>query len=456
MKLDAVEPVAGSDSSDLAGEDGWPPPRQAWWAVFVFSVTLAVSYLDRGVLNLLVEPIKNDLDLSDTQLSLVMGFAFVTLYLLLGLPVARLVDTGSRRRILGIAAAVWSVSTMLCGLASNFIQLALCRVGVGAGDSAVSPAISSAISDLFPKERLARAMSILGLAFVAGNGLALLLGGLVIGALTRVGTVDVPILGTIYPWQATFIIVGFPGLIAAMLYLTVPEPKRRGRSDWNAPGAPTLRTVLVYLKDNRRLFAPMFIGLALHSIVGSGVQAWTPAFFERTYDWSPERYGTIAGTLGLIVNPLGILIGFRIAEFLYERGYADANPRITAIAYWCAVPLMILAPLMPDPHWALALILLNAVIGIATIGAMNAAMLVVMPNRMRGQITALYLVMYNVIGYGLGPSVVAVVTDYVFGNDKSLYLALATVAAVLTPVSAYVYTKVLKPYREAMATINMK
>eukprot|EP01035_Chromulina_nebulosa_P040198 gene40197-54354_t len=171
------------------------------------TVTLAVSFLDRGVLNLLVEPIKRDLGLSDTQVSLLMGFAFIAFYLVLGLPVARWIDHGSRRTILGLAATVWSISTMLCGLAGNFVHLALCRVGVGAGDSAVSPAISSMISDLFPKERLARAMSLMGLAFVVGNGLALALGGAVIGALTKLGPVDVPGLGRMFPWQATFFIV---------------------------------------------------------------------------------------------------------------------------------------------------------------------------------------------------------------------------------------------------------
>lgn len=447
--IDATPAAAPGAGAGL--DDDWPSPRQAWWAVFVFSVTLAVSFLDRGIINLLVEPIKRDLQLTDTQLSLVMGFAFVALYLLLGLPVARLIDRGSRRRILGIAATVWSISTMMCGLASNFVQLALCRLGVGAGDAAVSPAISSAISDLFPKERLARAMSIMGFAFVVGNGLALLLGGLIIGHLNKLESVNFPLIGELYPWQATFILVGLPGLVAAALYLTVPEPKRREHSAWDSPLSPTLGAVLRHLKNNRRLFAPMFIGLALHSIVGAGMQGWTPAFFERSYGWPAEQYGTTAGILGLIINPLGILIGFRLAEWLHARGHSDANARVTAIAYWLSVPLCIFAFLMPTPHAALGLLLLNGVIGIAVVGAMNAAMLVVTPSRMRGQMTALYLIMYNVIGYGMGPTVVALVTDFLFGREDALYLSLTTVAAVLTPLSAFVYMLALKPYREAMA-----
>ena len=340
---------------------------------------------------------------------------------------------------------------MCCGLASNFIQLALCRLGVGAGDAAVSPAISSAISDLFPKERLARAMSIMGFAFVVGNGLALLAGGLIIGHFNDMGTVTFPLIGELYPWQATFIVVGMPGLIAAALYLTVPEPKRREHSAWSSPNAPTLGAVLMHLKNNRRLFAPMFIGLALHSIVGAGMQAWTPAFFERSFGWPAEQYGTTAGMLGLILNPIGILVGFRVAEWMHRRGHSDANARLTAMSYWVAVPLCILAFMMPTPYAALALLLINGVIGIAVVGAMNAAMLVVTPSRMRGQMTALYLIMYNVIGYGTGPTIVALVTDYVFGREDALYLSLTLVAAVLAPLSAFIYMLVLKPYREAMA-----
>ena len=434
------------ETANPATEPPWPSPRQAWYTVFVFSVTLAVSFLDRGVLNLLVEPIKRDLGLTDTQVSLLMGFAFIAFYLVLGLPVARWIDHGSRRTVLGIAATVWSVSTMLCGLAGNFVHLALCRVGVGAGDSAVSPAISSMISDLFPKERLARAMSLMGLAFVVGNGLALALGGAVIGALTKLGPVEVPVIGRMYPWQATFFIVGVPGLLAAALFLTVKEPARRGGAQLAMDGAPPLRAVLAYLWAHRAVYGPMFLGLALNSIAGSGLQSWTPAFFGRSYGWSPAQFGAVAGLIGLVVSPIGILLGFRIAEWLHRKGHLDANLRLTAAAVWIGAPFHMLMPFMPTPDLAVACLIIGNVIAVAVIGAQNAAFLMITPNRMRGQTTALYLVMYNVIGYGLGPTVVAVLTDYVFGNEAQLYLALACVSAVLCPLAALCYTIALKPF----------
>jgi len=444
MNIEAAVPVETMQPS--AAEPPWPPPRQAWYSVFIFSVTLAVSFLDRGVLNLLVEPIKRDLGLSDTQVSLLMGFAFIAFYLVLGLPVARWIDHGSRRTILGLAATVWSVSTMLCGLAGNFFHLALCRIGVGAGDAAVSPAISSMVSDLFPRERLARAMSVMGLAFVVGNGLALALGGAVIGVLTKLGPVEIPIVGRMYPWQATFFIVGLPGLVAAALFLTVKEPARRGNAQLDVAGTPSLRSVVAYLWQYRTIYGPMFLGLGLHSITWYGLQSWTPAFFGRSYGWSPAQFGAVAGLTGLVVSPFGIFAGFRISEWLQGKGYLDANLRLTAGSVWIGAPFQMLMPFMPTPELAIACLIIGNFIGVAAIGAQNAAFLMITPNRMRGQTTALYLIMYNVIGYGFGPTVVAVLTDFVFGNEKYLYLAMATVSIVLCPLAALCYTKALKPF----------
>lgn len=441
--------LAAQPSPEIEGAGiPWPSRRQAWWAVFVFGVTLAVSYIDRGVVNLLVQPIKHDVSLTDTQVSLLMGFAFVALYLVVGLPVARWVDSGNRRFVLGAAATVWSLSTMLCGLAGSFVQLALCRVGVGAGEAVVSPAISSMISDLFPRERLARAMSLLGLAYVAGNGLALLLGGLVVGSLTKIGPIALPLVGVMQPWQATFVIVGLPGLVAAALYLTVKEPVRRG-AVMSASNAPGLSAVLAFLWRERVVFGPMFLALALNSMVAFGAQSWMPAFFERSFGWAPQRFGAMAGTLGLILNPIGILIGFRVSEWFQSKGRLNANLRLVVIVCWIHLPLGVLAPLAPSPYLAMGLMILAGALSVGVIGSLNAAFISITPNRMRAQVTALYLVMYNVIGYGLGPTLVALVTDYGFRSESRLNLSLALVSAVLSPLAALAYTRALKPYTRA-------
>ncbi|WP_427968717.1 MFS transporter [Altererythrobacter sp.] len=448
MHGQSIDPDQSVIETGSVGQGGtpWPPPRQAWWAVFVFGITLTISYLDRGLLNLLVEPIKQDLALSDTQISLVMGFAFVAFYLVLGLPLAQLIDRGSRRLILGVCVVVWSLSTALCGTAQAFWQLALFRFGVGAGEAGVAPSMSSMLSDLFPPEKLPRAMSLMAFAFVCGNGLSLLLGGFIIGSLSQGGAIVLPLLGEVRPWQATFIMVGLPGLLAAALYVTVPEPVRRGRPAETLNEAASLREVLRYLSDNRRVFAPMFIGLALSSIAAAGAAGWTPAFFSRAHGWSPAQFGPAAGITSLVCMPVGLMLGFRVTEMFARQGRNDASLRLVAWAHWLALPFAVAMPLMPSPQLALVMFGLAMGISVSAIGSQNAALLIVTPNRMRAQMTALFLVMYNVIGFGLGPTVVATLTDFVLGSEAKLGLAMALTSAVLGTLGALSISLGLRPF----------
>lgn len=429
----------------------WPSSRQAWWALFVFGVTLAVGFVDRGVISLMIEPIKHDLSLDDTKISLIMGFAFIAFYLMLGLPLARWIDGGNRRLILGLCITVWSISTALCGIAQNFWQLALFRVGVGAGDAGVSPAVSSMVSDLFPQEKLARALSLLALAYVCGNGLALVIGGSVLGTLSKGGDVYLPLLGSFHPWQITFFIVGLPGVIAALLYLTIPEPKRRGRlQSASSHEVPSLLSVIRYLIANGRAYGPMFLGLALSSLLNFGTAAWTPAYFGRTHHWSPQNFGVVSGIVGMVASSIGLFSGFQFTEWFIRRGKADANLRLTVWAQWLGFPFIIAMPLMPSPQLAIAMIAIGNMINTSAIGSQNAALLTMTPNQMRAQVTALYLVMFNVIGFGLGPTVIALLTDFIFRDENMLRWSLLSAAAILGPLGAISFSFALKPYGQAV------
>jgi MFS family permease len=418
--------------------------------VFVFSLTLTPGFLDRGVLTLLVEPIKRDLHLTDTQISLVIGFVFVIFYLVLGLPLGRWIDTGSRRLILGLCVTVWSIGTALCGAAHNFVHLGLARLGVGAADAATSPAISSMISDLFPKERLARALSVMAFAFIAGNGLSMLLGAAVIHLVDASRTIQLPLLGEVFSWQMTFFIVGLPGLIVALLYLTVREPARRGRMSTTEPAkAIPVRDVARFMMANWTAYAPMFLGLGLRTMVAFGISAWTPALFSRNYGWTASQFGYAAGIISLTLPPIGLIAGIRINEWLFRRGYQDANARMTAAVAWLGLPGLILMPIMPTPELALAMFGWAQLVNVAAIGSQNAALLVITPNQMRGQISALYLFVFNAIGYGLGPTAIALFTDFVFGSESQLHYAMFTAAAVLGPIAAVVLSLGVKPYARA-------
>jgi MFS family permease len=449
--------IASFTAPSLTAEKPWPSRGRAWYAVFVFAVVLCVNFLDRGILPLLVVPIKRDLGLTDTQISLLMGFAFVMFYVLLGLPIARLVDRSSRRRIIGIGVALWSGATALCGLAHTFTQLFFARIGVGVGEACTGPATYSMLADLFPREQLARAVSVLNFGFIAGIGLSAILGGTVIGTLEHLPPVALPVIGVLRTWQLTFLVVGIPGLLVALLMGTVVEPVRR---DLAAAGvgavklggrAIPVKEVMRYLWTNRAVYGPMYGALALQSIPSQGAISWGPTFFIRVHHWTPRHVGLAFGIVTLVVAPIALMAGGLLAERLAKRGYNDANMRVQLLAICLWIPGAVLMPMMPTPTWALMAFGVSLFFAMMAPGPQNAALQSVTPNRMRGQATALFLFVFNIVGFGCGPTVIALITDYVFHNDARVGSALALSTIILGPLSAFALWRGLKPYGRLIA-----
>ena len=269
-------------------------PARAWWSVFVFTVALMLNFLDRQVMTLLVTPIKRDLHLSDTQMSLLIGFTFALFYVIVGLPLSRLVDRGTRKYVVGAGIAVWSVMTAACGLTQSFATLALARMGVGIGESCNAPGTYSMTTDMFPREKLGRAISVIGIGTVAGQGIALLVGGTVIVALVKLGTVALPVVGTLHAWQLTFIIVGLPGILWALLLLaTVPEPPRRGEA--TAASTPSLGAVGRFLGEWRSAYLPCVLVVGVNAMLTFGTSVWSPSLFERKFGLGPGSSRTVPG-----------------------------------------------------------------------------------------------------------------------------------------------------------------
>lgn len=204
--------------------------KYAWYVVFICMLAYIFSYVDRQILVLMIEPIKADLNLTDTQFSLLHGLAFSLFYALIGLPIAYLADRFSRPAIISMGIIIWSIATAACGLSKNFIQLFLSRMSVGVGEAALSPAAYSIFSDLFSKQQLGRAVGVYSIGSFIGGGLAFLVGGYVISLLKGTNLVDIPILGMLRPWQVAFIIVGLPGVLIGIVFaLTVRDPERQGQ-----------------------------------------------------------------------------------------------------------------------------------------------------------------------------------------------------------------------------------
>jgi MFS family permease len=313
------------------------------------------------------------------------------------------------------------------------------------------------LADYFPKDKLAKAIAVLSIGFFVGNGLALIVGGGVIQLISRMPDIGVPLLGKIHAWQLAFIAVGLPGLLVAAMIPTVQEPKRRGLVPVGGIGdAPALRslpiaTIFRYLADDWRTYGPMYAGMALRSMVAFGAAAWLPTFFNRSYGWEAPQVGLAVGIILLTISPLGLLTGGLLAEWYAKRGYNDANMRVNLISTIAILPTSTLYPLMPDPWLALGLFAANSFLASIGPGPANAALQTITPNQMRAQVSALYLFVFNLIGYGLGPVTVALLTDYVFGAEAYLRYSLVVNAAVMGPIAWLIFWFGLKPYGEAYA-----
>ena len=260
-------------------EEQYPPEGYAWYVVGVLTFVYIFSFIDRQILNLLVRPIRRDLGITDFQMSLLMGFSFALFYTFFGIPLGRLADSRSRRTIITVGFAVWSVMTAGCGLARNFAQMLLLRVGVGVGEAALSPSAYSIITDYFPAKRRATAISVYSMGIYIGSGVAFIVGGLVAGIASAQQTWNVPLVGATRPWQVVFFIVGLPGVLLSLLVYTVREPVRRGIRMIHAADDKTrvaqvpMREVVAYLKQNWRSFFCHNVGFALLSFSSYGAAA---------------------------------------------------------------------------------------------------------------------------------------------------------------------------------------
>ena len=429
-------------SKDNISNAPWPSATAAWYTVFVLSLTALINFLDRGILALLVPEIKQDLNLSDTEMGIIMGFAFVLFYVLAGLPIARYADRGNRRNLMVIGLALWGGATALCGLAKSFGSLFLFRVGVGVGEACTGPATFSILGDYFRPEKLARAIGVMNIGMIAGNGLALLIGGGIIAFLSSMPPVHLPFYGELQSWQLTLLLVGTPGLFIALLMLTVKEPPRRVLGE-----PPSVKTVIAYLTSKRWIYVPLIVGFALNTVAAVGNSSWGPVFFMRTYGWGMGKIAFYLGIMLMLFMPVGAMLGGMISEKLMKVGYADANMRIVMAVQVLVFLPHVLYPLMSSPEMALVLSGLGMFLGGIIIGPQNAAIQMITPNRMRGQITAVMFFGFNVIGFGLGPVLLALVTDYVFQDESQIRFALSSVYAVTGPIAFGILWLGLKPYR---------
>ena len=344
---------------------------------------------------------------------------------------------------------------MACGVAKNFSQLFAARMAVGAGEAGLAPPAYSIITDSFKPEHFGFAMAFYKSAVKVGGALALILGGILIDFYTDIGAFELPLIGTVQPWQATLMTVGFPGLLLALLIATMIEPTRKDvvQTDSGDLQLP-IKTVARFLWQRKRTYLALFMGSSMLAMAGYGSAAWYPEFFVRTYGVSKTEAGSSFGLIILVGGSLGVMLGPAISNWLARRGHTDSYVRAIMYASIVAVFPAVAAPLMPTMNLTLILLFPATLFGGAYLGVMAASFQPITPNQMRGQTTAMYIFVTNIFGMAVGTSILAAFTDFLYQDDGKLHYSIATANAIFYPAAVVLFAYCLKGYRRSVEEIG--
>ena len=421
-----------------------------WYVVVLLTLIYTVSFIDRQILALMIGPIRRDFGISDTQVSLLIGLAFALFYTFLGIPIARLADRHSRRAIIAAGVLIWCVMTAACGVSHNYGQLFMARMGVGVGEAALGPSALSMISDYFPQHSRGRAISFYTMGISLGSALAMIVGGQLVANAMQAHPVTVPIFGQLYGWQPIFFIVGLPGIVLALIMLTVVEPERREKLRLAGDSEhPSLSTVAGFIFQRWRLYGSHFLGMSVAATLSYGFFAWIPQTFVRTWGWNIAQVGVAYGSVVAVSGVASIFLVSGLANWLTARGSKDVYMRVALYCVILAVFGAILTPVAPHPYIAL-LLLLPATIGtMAATAAGLTGLMVVTPNQMRAQASALYYLVVNLIGLTVGPTGIALFTDKVFRDDTMLRYSVLCIACLAGAFAIALLLYNVRQYRAA-------
>ncbi len=442
----ATTPVAPPPSAPATG--GFSS-AYAWFVVAVLALANCVSFIDRLILSLLVQPIKAELGISDTTFSLLAGAAFAIFYCGMGLIIARWADRYSRKWIITSGVTLWCAMTALSGTARSYAHLCLFRIGVGVGEATLSPSAYSMLAGYFPPRRLALAIGLFSAGVTAGTGIAYLLGGAVIGWVFAQGEIDIPLLGEFGGWRLVMVLIGLLGLPVALLMLLVREPPR-GAGFARASSSEVWR----YFHQHLPRYGYVFAGYGTTSITAFAVMTWTPALYQRQYGASIPEAAIVIGTVALLGGLLGALSGGWLSDQLESRGDTRAKLRVLC---GCGLGLLlpgIVAPFMPSMHAHAAVIFFVFFFGSAATGPAGAYVQSISPEPMRAQFGAAYQLSLVLVGATLGPFLVGFMTDFLFADEKKIGLSLSLTSLLANPLAAWLLWKAFRRTREPLSSAN--
>ena len=433
----------------VAADSPYPPLSRAWQAVGVLAIATVFAFVDRHLLYILSEPVKQTLAITDTQISLLQGMAFVVFYALFGLPIGRLVDRKNRRNIVILGVIAWSVMTLACGMATDFWTLAAARAGVGIGEACLAPAAFSMIADYFPPRLRGRAMACIIMSVTLGSGCSYLIGASMAKIVPGADLVDLPLLGATYGWQLTFFASALPGFLIAVLLLFIGEPPRRATvpqavTDDTPEGGVTLWS---YARRHRVILFCLMLGAGFVAIVSYAVVAWMTALYVRYFGYTVATIGTTLGLINIIAGLPGGMVGGYLSDYFANRGSRGGRFNVMVIGIVLGIPVLILWPTVDSAFASLACLAGLMFIMPLIVASIPSTLQAIVPNQFRGQLIAVLYLINGIFGVALGPLMIALGTDYLFvegGLRQSLLVILPgmmTIAWVLVLIGRPAYER---------------
>ena len=415
---------------------------KAWALTAVLLLFCIFAVIDRTVIAMLVDPIRADLGINDTQVALLMGIAYAAAYAIGGLPMGYLVDKLPRRWILYLAISMWGLAEAACGLATGFVTLFIARAAVGLFESPLHPAAHSIIADSFPRRRLATAMSLYSTGNLLGTGLALIIGGFVVQALSQYETISLPLFGAVKPWQMAFIATGLPGLGIALLILLFKEPQRGlhgghgPRSVVGGPEAGSWAELWAFVKLRWPVLLTLAVVFGGMNIVNGGLIKWQPSYLSRNFHLNPAEYGLALGLITAFAGVTGLMVSGWIVDRMYARGRKDAHLHYYMWTIIITSPVVIVALTTESLTLYFSLIWVAKFATVNFMGLAAALVQLISPPRLRGRLSAIFFLMIiALLGSSLGPLIPAIISDYVLHDEVHLGRALAITLSIFGPLA---------------------
>lgn len=414
----------------------WPAASHARYAVIVLMVAYLFSYVDRQILSMLVGPIKADLGLTDTELSLLHGLAFALFYTVFGIwPIGTWADKGNRRNIIAGGVFLWSLMTALCGRMTSFAGLFAARVGVGVGEAALTPTAYSMLADYFPPEKRGRALGLFSMGVYFGIGVAIMVTGALVQYVSSLPPIDLPLIGEVRGWQIPFLLLGPPGILVALWMMTVQEPPRRGTT----AELPSFGAVISHLLAHRSFYLNFFFGVSCLTLLFNGIAFWFPAHLMRSFGVDALFVAFTYGPIMFFAGAAGILAGGILADRWRASGDKTAEIRVALVSALCLWPVSIATFQVDNVSYALILSVPTLFLSSFPFGAASSAIQLVTPNQLRARVSAIYLLIINIIGIGLGATVASAISDYVFADENRIGDGISIVALLSAPVAALLF-----------------